>query len=147
MRLASADGIMGGEKVLPKEDCRMRPRPLPVTIAAILVALLSLFNSPWPWFALFPGAEEAPAFVVYSGIVLGIAGLVAAVGLWMTKKWSLWLTIAVCVLNILLNLPGLAMVPTVALQAAIAVQTIGFIITLVLVVLPSARRALAASSF
>ena len=123
----------------------MRTRPMPVTVAAILMALLSLFNSPWPWFALFPGAEEAaPAFAVYSGIVLGIAGLVAAVGLWMTKKWSFWLTIAVCVLNILLNLPGLAMVPTVALQAAIAVQTIGFIITLVLVVLPSARRALAA---
>jgi uncharacterized membrane protein (DUF2068 family) len=118
-----------------------------VTVAALLVALFSLLNAPWPWLALFPGAEEAPAFVVYSGIVLGIAGLVAAVGLWMTKKWSLWLTIAVCVLNILLNLPGLAMVPTVALQAAIAVQTIGFIITLVLVVLPSARRALAASSF
>jgi len=71
---------------------------------------------------------------------------VAAVGLWMLKKWGWWATIIVSVINILLNLSGLAMVQSGALRAAIAVQTIGFILTIVLVVLPSARRALAASS-
>ena len=126
----------------------MRSRPLPVTVAAILLALFSLMNFPGPWWYAVPGAVEAtPMFVIYSGIVLGIAGIVAAIGLWMMKKWGWWATIVVSVLNILLNVPGLVMVPTVALQAAIAVQTVGFIVTLVLVGLPSVRRALATSSY
>src|SRR5215203_2021728 len=120
----------------------MSTRPLPVTVAAVLMALFSLMNFPGPWWYLVPGAVEAtPMFVIYSGIVLGIVGLVAAVGLWMLKRWGLWLTIVVCVVNILLNVFGLAMVPTVALQAAIAVQTVGFVLVLVLVVLPDSRRA------
>jgi len=76
----------------------MSPRPLPVTVAAILLALFSLMNFPGPWWYAVPGAAEVtPMFVVYSGIVLGIVGIVAAVGLWMLKTWSLWLTIVVCV--------------------------------------------------
>ena len=125
----------------------MRTRPMPVTVAAILLALFSLMNLPGPWWNLIPGAmiAETPTFVIYSGIVLGIAGVVATVGLWMMKRWSWWATIVVCVLNILLNLPAPAMVPTSALLAAIVVQTIGFIVTLVLIVLPSARHALTRS--
>jgi uncharacterized membrane protein (DUF2068 family) len=125
----------------------MSPRPVAVTVAAILMALFSLINFPGPWWYAVPGAmEETPMIVLYVGIVLGIGGLVAAVGLWMLKKWGWWATIIVSVINILLNLSGLAMVQSGALRAAIAVQTIGFILTIVLVVLPSARRALAASS-
>ena len=122
----------------------MSPRPLPVTIAAVLMALFSLMNFPGPWWYLVPGAVEAtPMVVIYSGIVLGIVGLAAAVGLWMLKRWSFWLTIVVSVVNILLNVFGLAIVPTVALQAVIAVQTVGFVLVLVLVVLLDSRRALA----
>jgi uncharacterized membrane protein (DUF2068 family) len=124
----------------------MSPRSLPVTVAAILLALFSVMNFPGPWWYLVPGvAEVTPMFVIYSGILLGIVGLVAAVGLWMMKAWSLWLTIVVCVLNILLNVSGLVMVLPGGLKALIAVQTIGFVLALVLVVLPSTRRALAAA--
>src|SRR5215210_3487479 len=125
----------------------MSPRPLPVTVAAILLALFSLMNFPGPWWYVVPGAmEETPMFVIYSGIVLGIVGIVAAVGLWMLKKWSWWLTIVVCVLNILLSAPAPAMVSSAGLKALIAVQTIGFALVLVLVVLPTSRRSFAASS-
>ena len=122
----------------------MSPRPQPVTVAAILLALFSLMNFPGPWWYAVPGAAEVtPMFVLYSGIVLGIVGLVAAVGLWMMKTWSLWLTIVVCVVNILFNVSGLVMELPGGLKALIAVQTIGFVLTLVLVVLPATRRALA----
>jgi len=124
----------------------MPSRPLPVTVAAILMALFSLMNFPGPWWYAIPGAmEETPVIVIYVGIVLGIAGLVATVGLWLLKKGGWWATIIVSVINILLNLSGLAMVQGGALRATIAVQTIGFILTIVLAVLPSARRALATS--
>jgi hypothetical protein len=87
---------------------------------------------------------KPPAFVLYSGIVVG---LVAAVGLWMMKPWSFWATIVVCVLNFLLGAPGVVMAPTAALKVAIAVTEVGFALIIVLVVvLPSSRRAFVASS-
>ncbi len=132
------------EDVLAKEDYHMRSRPLPVTVAAILLALFSLMNFPGPWWYLVPGAVEAtPMFVIYVGVVLGIVGIVATVGLWMMKNWGFWASIIVSVLNILLNVLGLAMVPTAALQAVIALQTIGFILVIVLIVLPTSRRVFA----
>jgi hypothetical protein len=122
----------------------MRSRALSVTVAAILQIVLNVLNFPGPWWYLFPGAEEAPVFVIYSGIVLGIVGLVAAVGLWMMKRWGFWLTVIVCVLNILLGAPGIVMAPGVVLDAAIAVQVIGFVL-IVLVVFPTSRRAFVAT--
>jgi hypothetical protein len=120
----------------------MRSRPLPVTAAAILLVLLSLFDFPLPYMLLFPGVEEPPAFVIYSGYVLGIVGLVTAVGLWMMKGWSLWATIVVCVLNLLLGAPGVVLAPTAAMRATVAVTEVVAVLIIVLVVLPSSRRAL-----
>jgi hypothetical protein len=51
------------------------------------------------------------------GIVVGVAGLVAA-GLWLLKKWSIWLTITINVLNLLSLAPGVVFAPNAALQAA-----------------------------
>jgi hypothetical protein len=115
----------------------VRARPLPVTVAAILVALLSLANLLSP---VMP-SEGVPAFVIYSGVVLGVAGLVAAAGLWMLKRWSLWLTIAVCVLNILSAAPGIAFAPNPALRVGALIGVIGPALIILLVVLPNSRRA------
>jgi hypothetical protein len=118
-------------------------RPLPVTVAAILLVVLSLFDSPWPYQLLFPMAEAPPAFVIYSGYVLGIVGIVVAIGLWRLNKWSFWPTIVVCVLNFLLGAPGVVMAPGGALKAVIVVGEVVAVLIIVLVVLPSSRRALA----
>ena len=123
----------------------MPSRPLPVIVAAILLVLLSLFDFPWPYEFLFPGAEEPPAFFLYSGYVVGIAGLVVTIGLWMLKPWSLWATIVVCVLNFLFGLPGLLFAPGAALKALIAVTEIVAVLVIVLVMHPTSRRALAAA--
>jgi hypothetical protein len=116
-----------------------------VTVAAILLVLLSLFDFPWPYELLFPGAEEPPAVILYSGYVVGIAGLIVAIGLWMLKPWSLWVTIVVSVLNFLLGLPGLLFAPGAALKAFIAVTEVVAVLIIVLVVLPSSRQVLAAT--
>ena len=123
----------------------MRTRPLPVTVAAILLVLLSLTNFPWLYWFLFPGAEEPPAFALYLGYVVGVVGIVAAVGLWMMKRWSFWLTIVVCVLNFLLGAPGVVFAPGIALKALVAVTEIVAILIIVLVVHPESRRAFAAT--
>jgi hypothetical protein len=121
----------------------MRSRPMPVTVAAILLVLLSLTNFPWLYLFLFPGAEEPPAALLYLGYVVGVVGLVAAVGLWMLKPWSYWTTIVVSALNFLLALPGVLFAPGAALKAVIAVTEVVAILIVVLVVLPDSRRALA----
>ena len=121
-------------------------RPLPVTGAAILLVLLSLMGFPFPWMLLFPGVEEPPAFVIYSGIVVGIVGLIVAGGLWMMKAWSFWATIVACVLNLLSGAPGLVLGPTAGIQLLSAVLVVVTVLIIVLVVLPTTRRALAASS-
>jgi hypothetical protein len=122
----------------------MRSRPPTVTVAAILLVLLSLFDFPWPYMLFFPGAVEPPAFIIYSGYVVGIAGIVVAIGLWMMQKWSYWATIVVCVLNFLSGAPGVVFAPG-ALKAVIVVGEIVAVLIIVLVVLPSSRRALSGS--
>jgi hypothetical protein len=141
MRPASSYGIMGENVLGKKEENRMSSRPLPVIVAAILLVLLSLLDFPWPYELLFPGAEEPPAFILYSGYVVGIVGLVVAIGLWMLKPWSLWATLVVCVLNFLFGLPGLLFAPGAALKAVIALTEIVAVLIIVLVMLPISRRA------
>ena len=121
----------------------MRSRPPTVSVAAILVVLLSLFDFPWLYRLLFPGVVEPPAVLNYLGYVLGIAGIVVAIGLWMMQKWSYWATIVVCVLNFLLGAPGVVFAPGAALKVVIAVGEVVAVLIIVLVVLPSSRRALA----
>ena len=123
----------------------MHTRPQTVTIAAILLVLLILFGFPWPYEFLFPGASEAPAFITYPGYVVGIAGIVAAVGLWMLQPWSYWTTIVVSALNVLLGAPGVIFAPGAALKAVIAVTEIVAVLIIVLVMRPDSRRALAAA--
>jgi hypothetical protein len=129
-------------RILGKEDKRMYTRPLPVTAAAILMALISVVGLPGP---LLPGADEVPAIVIYGGIVLGIVGLVAAIGLWLLRKWSIWLTVIVSALNILSAAPGIAFAPNAALQTFATVGVIVPALIIVLVVLPTSRRAFAAT--
>ncbi len=115
----------------------MRARPLPVTVAVILLVLFSLTNLLTPFLPM----EGVPAFVVYLGVALGVAGLLAAAGLWMLKSWALWLTIVVSVLNILSAAPGLAFAPNAGLRVGATLTVVGFAVVVLLVVLPNSRRA------
>jgi uncharacterized membrane protein (DUF2068 family) len=116
----------------------MRSRPLPVSVAAIVLALFSvLYDLSFPLWA-----EAVPVFSVYLIVVVGVVGLVGAAGLWMLRKWGLWLAIVVCVLKLLDAASGVAGAPNTLLQVAAAVAVVGYILILVLVVLPTSRRAL-----
>ncbi len=78
----------------------MRSRPLAVSVAAVVLVSLSLLN-------LVPlSMEGMPAGFVCLGVMLGIAGLVAAAGSWMLKRWGVWLAIVVCAINLVFEAPG-----------------------------------------
>ena len=112
-------------------------RPLPVAIAIVLLAVLSLGN------LLSPIILSEAGSAVYAIIVLGVLGLVAAGGLWMLKRWALWLTIVVSVLNILAAAPGLAFAQDLTGRALAMIGVVGFGLIILLVVLPNSRRAYA----
>src|ERR687894_2779483 len=107
----------------------MRSRPLTVTVAAILLALFSVPNLLFPlWAEAIPREEEVPALVLYTTVVVGVAGFVGAAGLWMLRKWSLWLTIVVSVLNVLDAAAGGGGGPKAAFQIAATVKGGGFLL-------------------
>src|SRR5829696_7674829 len=114
-------------------------------LARILLVILNLFNFPWPWLILFPWAQPPPAIVIYTGLVLGVVGLVVAVGLWMMKAWSFWVTIIVCVLNLFSGAPGIVFGPTAGIRVLSAVLEVVALLIIVLVMRPSSRRALEAA--
>jgi len=116
----------------------MHPRPQTVTVATVLLALLSLPNVLYPLLAL--KGELAP--LIYLTVVFGVAGLIAAAGLWMLKRWALWLTIIVCVLGGIFSwAPVIPAAPTALHRSLAAVVVVGSVLIIVLVLLPTSRRA------
>ena len=127
----------------------MRSRPPTVTVAAVVLALSSvLFHLAFPlWANAVPrGGESVASIVVLLAVAVGVAGLVGAAGLWMLRKWGIWLAIGVCLLSILDTASGVAGAPNAALRVVAAVTLVVFALVIVLVVLPASRRAFAASS-
>ena len=116
----------------------MHARPQPVTVAAVLLALLSLPNVLYPLLAL--EGELVP--LIYLTVVFGVAGLIAAAGLWMLKRWALWLSIIVCALGGIFSwAPVIPAAPTALHRGLAAVVVVGSVLIIVLVVLPTSRRA------
>ena len=115
-------------------------RPVPVTVAVVLLALLSVLNFISP---LLP--TDYPTIVLFLGGALGVVGLLAAAGLWQMRRWGLLLTIIVSVLNILLAAPGLFAEPHATGKLLAGVTTVGFALIIVLVMRSNSRRAFAAT--
>ena len=107
----------------------MRTRPLPVTAAALLLALLGLGNLLAPLIS-----KGIPTVAVYLLVVVGVLCLVGAFGLWMLQRWALWLVIVVCVLNILMNAPALG-------SAVPVIYVVVSALVILLAILPNSRRA------
>ena len=116
-------------------------RPPAVTVAVVLLALLSVVTMVPPSLMASPAeAAEVPTFVVYLGFILGVVGLVAAYGLWALKRWSVWLTIILSAVSILLSVPPILFGPTVAIQVLNILSGVAFALIIVLVLLPASRR-------
>lgn len=112
-------------------------RSVTMALAAIVLLALSLLSLAAPLFA----SGELPPLVVVSSIVFGVAGLVGVVGLWMRKVWGAWLAVIVSALNGLNAAPGLAAAPDTALLVGAFVTVVGALLIIVLVLLPSSRKA------
>ncbi len=84
-------------------------RPVGISILAALAALQGIVQLGFGFFVLF----TSPALVVQSGstvivqqitpwglLILGIAALILAYGLWTLRKWAFWVTVILETINL-----------------------------------------------
>jgi uncharacterized membrane protein (DUF2068 family) len=113
-------------------------RPLTLTLAVGVLTVLSLLSLALPLMAA-PGGP--PTVVVIGAVVAGALGLLAAVGLWLRRRWAAWLAVIVTALNALGVVPGIVVAPTLLLQIGAITAVVGELLFIVLVLLPSSRCA------
>jgi uncharacterized membrane protein (DUF2068 family) len=108
-------------------------RPPTLIAATVLLALISLLS-------LTAVLQNPPQFVVITQSALGIVGLVAVIGLWQRRVWGAWMAVIVMATNTLTNVAGIWQAPT-PFNMMCAVVAVASLVVIVLVLLPSSRRA------
>ncbi|GEM_PF-1525060 len=114
------------------------PRPTTVTIASVLLLLVSLFDLPTPWI------NGPPPPFSYIILGLGVCGLTAVFGLWKLKPWGMWLSIILAVVALIPAILGLIGAPLVG-KVVSALVFVVYALVLVLVMLPATRKAVTAA--
>jgi hypothetical protein len=117
--------------------------PAVLNIAIILLILASLLFWETVFFRV-DGGNPGPPVVVYGSVVLGVLGLVAALGIFSLKRWGMWLAIGVSVFSVLLGVGGIVYSYSPLTKGLCIVLVALYVLIIVLVVLPSARQAYAA---
>lgn len=113
-------------------------RPSAVTAAVVLTAITALAT--FPMMAL-PGSDEIPTEAIVIGIVASVAMLVGAWGLWQLRRWGAVLTFILTFLNVLASIPAFFEAPSDWIVAAAAIGIPVSLVVLVLIALPTSRRA------
>ncbi len=131
-------------------------RPQSYLSAAVLQVLLCLARAvvQFPFLArgaagnvgVFGESDPGPPFfLIVVNFVVTVLGFVASYGVWRVEKWGVVLTIALCALAILDQIPALLFVPFPArLVAAVGIAWAATIIVLLL--RPTSRPAIASAS-
>ena len=115
------------------------PRPATITIASVLLLLVSLFALAGPF---SPNGPPVPISYIIFGV--GVCGLPVVFGLWTMKPWGALLAIILAVLALLPPISGLIFAPLVG-KVISALVAIVYALVLVLVMLPATRKAVAAA--
>ncbi len=112
-------------------------RPTTITAATVLLALLGVVG------LLLAPVATAEADAAFIGITVAISALrlVAAAGVWRYRRWAAILGFVVSLVDTLLAAPGLLFAPNAMWRVLAIVGVVLGIATLVLLVLPTSRRA------
>ncbi|HET8626064.1 MAG TPA: hypothetical protein VFL91_01515 [Thermomicrobiales bacterium] len=111
-------------------------RPTAMTAAIIALVLLALAV-----LVPVPGLGDVPASALLVGYAFAALKVVAAVGLWWSRKWAAILGFVAVLLDGLMAAPGLLFADSAALRIYLAVGVALSIAALVLLALPASRRA------
>lgn len=121
-------------------------KPLTVTVAVIIQAVLSVANIlltiPFLTGAI-PPEDGPPLFINIFTLIIGLLGLVTAWAAWRLKRWGMVSTVVLRVLNGLAAAPGIFVAPSLSLQIGATVAVILSLVVIWLLLMPTARRAMA----
>lgn len=109
-------------------------RPAALTAAAAVCVVNSLGN-----LAAF-GAPPIPRPVAYASLVLALAGVVGAFGIWQMRRWGALTSDGILALTALLAAPGIAFASVPGLRAVAVVTVIVDFAGIVLLLVPASRR-------
>jgi hypothetical protein len=109
-------------------------RPAALTAAIAICIVNSLGN-----LAAF-GAPPIPRPVAYASLLLAVAGVFGAFGLWRLARWGALASAAVLALTALLAAPGVVIAPFPALRIVAVVTVTLDIAGILLLFLPASRR-------
>ncbi len=117
-------------------------RPKTYTAAAIVQFLLSTLNAiaSIPFLMRGAATPDAPPFFVE--IVLfatAMLGFISAYGVWRNQRWGVLVTIMLCILTGLVNVPGLLFAPGLAGKFAAAASLIPAIVIIALLLWPKPK--------
>jgi hypothetical protein len=122
-------------------------RSKPMTVAAILQLLLSLFEIVGSLIVLPLGAggldqtgASPPYIVVVVAFAIAVLGLVSAYGVWRAQKWGVILTIVLRAVGGFLAVPGLGS-PSTVLRLAATTTVVTSIAIVVLLLWPKPKLA------
>src|SRR5262245_27626432 len=76
-------------------------RPRVVLIAVVLSVLVLISNLITPMLPRGSGDNRVPAFALILSIIFGVAGIAAAIGLWLLRRWGYILILIVTALNLI----------------------------------------------
>lgn len=122
-------------------------RPKTYTIAAIIQFVVSLIVVGEALRSLPQGAAalnsvEGPGYVfTVIGLILGLAGLFSAFGVWKVQKWGIILTIIIRAIDGLMALPGVIFAPTVEFKLLASLGVIIAVTVIALLVWPKPKLA------
>jgi hypothetical protein len=122
-------------------------RPKTYTIAAMIQFAVSLIAVVETLIALPQGAAaldsvEGPGYVfTISGLILGLAGLFSAFGVWKNQKWGVILTIVIRAIDGLMALPGVLFAPTLQFKMMASLGVLIAAVVIVLLLWPKAKPA------
>jgi uncharacterized membrane protein (UPF0136 family) len=138
-----ADGRHLGRQVLMSTLSlpASRSRPVAVTAAVVLSALIVLANLAGPLLPAGSGDDKVPTFVIILGVVLGVIGIVAAVALWQLRRWGMILTVIISIVNLLSSAPGIVAGPNTGIKILAGAGVLVSAAVIVLALMPEARRA------
>lgn len=119
----------------------MKTKRPPVLIMAMILMILASLCMGLTSFLPDKGSDPGSPVMAYGSVVLGVLGLAAAFGLWNIRRWAMWLSISVSVLMALLAAGGIAFAASPLIKGLATVLVVLNVLTVVCVVLPSARQA------
>lgn len=114
-------------------------RATALKIAAVLSFMFNTYSVVFSLPMVVQGAdavnqnpEMIPYFVILSGLILGVIGMVAAFGTWKQQRWGIILTILAALLNGLSAAPGLLFAPNQMLRVSAIAGVVGAVLIIVL---------------